>query len=362
MASWDHQLLTWFDLHRREMPWRSNPLPYWVWVSEIMLQQTQVATVIPYFNRFIELFPTVEALASADQQAVLKAWEGLGYYSRARNIHKAAKLILSEYNGQLPDSYEGLQQIPGIGPYVGAAIASIAFSKAVPVVDGNVLRVFSRFWGIETDISKPLARTDIFNRLSPIIKSETASEFNQSIMELGALVCTPKSPSCLECPLSTECVAYLTNRVSELPVKQKKSPVPHFEIAVAVIWKDGQVLISKRKPNQLLGGLWEFPGGKRDANECLEETATREVKEETGLDITVGEPIITVDHAYTHFKIKLTAFSCNYNNGIAVPKACEEVRWVLPEELETFPFPKANKRVIEAIMAKIKLKQLELFR
>ncbi len=358
---WDQHLLTWFNAHQREMPWRSNPLPYWVWVSEIMLQQTQVATVIPYFNRFIAQFPTVEILAAANQQTVLKAWEGLGYYSRARNLHKAAQIVCNDHQGQLPDTYEGLQKIPGIGPYVGAAIASIAFSQPVPVVDGNVLRVFSRFWGIETDITKPQARVVIFSRLSPVIQAKTASNFNQAIMELGALICTPKSPNCTQCPLSFECIAFQTNRTTELPVKAKKAATPHYDIAVAVIWKDGKILIGKRKPDQLLGGMWEFPGGKQKPNESLAQTAEREATEETGLEIRVKDGFITVNHAYTHFKITLTAFNCEYFAGLASNKTTDEVRWVDPEELNDYPFPKANKKVVEAILAPKILAQTPLF-
>ena len=208
--TWRDQLLNWFNEHQREMPWRSNPLPYNVWVSEIMLQQTQVDTVIPYFNRFLDRFPTVHDLAKAPQDDVLKLWEGLGYYSRARNLHKAAKHVSQELNGELPSDYEGLQTILGIGPYCAAAITSIAFGNPVPVVDGNVFRVFTRFWGIYEDIKLPTTRKMLFDRLTPEIQHVNPSSFNQGIMELGALVCSPKQPKCSSCPLSSDCFALKT--------------------------------------------------------------------------------------------------------------------------------------------------------
>lgn len=346
---WPEKLLKWFSVHQRTMPWRDNPQPYYVWVSEVMLQQTQVDTVIPYFNRFIQKFPTMQVLAAADQQEVLKLWEGLGYYSRARNLHKAAKLVCEKFNGVLPQTYEGLQEIPGVGPYIAAAIVSIAFGKPVPVVDGNVLRVFARFWGLEDDIRDTKTRMALFNRLTPIIATCNPSNFNQAMMELGALVCTPKSPNCDECPLQKECSAYATQRTDELPFKSKKSPVPHYDIAVGVVWQDGKILIGRRKETQMLGGLWEFPGGKIKVGETPEAAAVREVKEETGIVVRVLKKYCTVKHAYTHFKITLHAYACEVLSGTASPKSTDELKWVLPGALQNYPFPTANKKVISTI-------------
>jgi A/G-specific adenine glycosylase len=346
---WSEKLLQWFEVHQRAMPWRDNPQPYYVWVSEAMLQQTQVDTVIPYFKRFIQRFPTVQALAQADQQEVLKLWEGLGYYSRARNLHKAAKLVCEKFNGNLPQTYDGLQEIPGIGPYIAAAIVSIAFGKPVPVVDGNVLRVFARFWGIEDDIRDAKTRVALFDRLTPVIATCDPSNFNQAMMELGALVCSPRTPKCGECPLQKDCVAFATHRSSELPFKSKKAPVPHYDIAVGVVWHDGKILIGRRKETQMLGGLWEFPGGKLKVGENAEAAAVREVKEETGLDVCVLKKYCIVKHAYTHFKITLHAYACDVLSGIAKPHATDELKWVHPEALRDYPFPTANKKVIQAI-------------
>lgn len=346
---WPAQLLAWFDAHQRQMPWRDDPRPYYVWVSEVMLQQTQVDTVIPYFNQFITRFPDVHALAAADRQQVLKVWEGLGYYSRARSLHKAAKLVCENFNGRLPQTYEGLQEIPGIGPYIAAAIVSIAFGKPVPVVDGNVLRAFARFWGIEGDIRDARTRTMFFDRLAPIVATCDPSAFNQAMMELGALVCSPKMPKCGECPLKKKCVAFATGRTSELPFRSKKSPVPHYDIAVGVVWKDGKILIGRRKETQMLGGLWEFPGGKIKKGEAEHVAVVREVREETGLVVRVLHKYCTIKHAYTHFKITLHAYACEVVSGDARPLASDEVRWVIRDELNDHPFPTANRKVIAAM-------------
>ncbi len=346
---WVNRLLAWFEDNQREMPWRSNSLPYYVWVSEMMLQQTQVSTVIPYFNRFIHRFPTLEILAQSDQQDVLKQWEGLGYYSRARNLHKAAQYITNKLSNKVPSTYEKLQELPGVGPYIAAAVASIAFEVPVPVVDGNVLRVFSRFWGVFDDIRHSKVRTKLFDRLTPIVQSvKRPSQFNQAIMELGALVCTPtKSPHCNHCPISSACYANAHHKQAELPYKSKSKPTPHYDIAVGVIRKGDTILIGKRKQDQMLGGLWEFPGGKQTDKEPLEATVLREVKEETGLEVKINKKITSVKHAYTHFKITLHAYDCRYVSGKAMAYTTDDIRWVSLDELEKYPFPKANSKLLE---------------
>jgi len=342
-------LMDWFSRAQRPMPWRSFPSPYWVWVSEAMLQQTQVVTVIPYFYRFVSQFPDIETLATADSQAVLKAWEGLGYYSRARNLHRAAKTMIQDFGGGVPSDYMTLQQLPGFGPYIAAAVASIAFEVPVPVVDGNVLRVFARFWGLADDIRSPKMRNLVFDGLMPIVATVRPSQFNQAIMELGALVCTPKGPSCGQCPLAEDCVALQTRRVAELPFKSSKPPVPHYMIGVGVVEKAGRLLIGRRRDDQMLGGLWEFPGGKQEPGESIEATIQREVREELGIDVNVGDCVAVVKHAYTHFKITLHAHRCRWVSGEPSPKSAEELRWVTLDDLDHYPFPKANVRVIEAL-------------
>ncbi len=349
---WADALVAWYNAQKREMPWREDPPnPYKVWVSEVMLQQTQVDTVRPYFDRFIRRFPTPEALAEADLETVLKHWEGLGYYARARNLHKAAIQLVNEYNGILPTTYEGLQKLPGLGPYCAAAVASIAFSVPVPVVDGNVLRVFSRVWKIESDIKHPKTRDALFNQLIPFIQDQHPGDFNQAMMELGALICKPKNPKCTRCPLNISCQAFLENKIDAYPVKSKAAKVPHHTVVVGIIFRENKVLISKRKPTQMLGGLWEFPGGKCKENESLESALLREIKEETGLALSQIQPFTTVQHAYTHFKITLHAFTCESHTGVAKANAAETVEWVPLSELTQRPFPRANQKILERLLS-----------
>lgn len=347
--NWVTRLTRWFEVAQRDMPWRSRPVPYFVWLSEIMLQQTQVDTVIPYFNRFIAAFPTVESLAGAPLQEVLKLWEGLGYYNRARNLHKTAAIVANSLNGKFPRTYDTLQQLPGIGPYVAAAVVSIAFEVPVPVVDGNVLRVFARFWGLEDDIRQPKVRNLLFARLIPYIQTAKPSIFNQAIMELGALVCSPKKPQCGTCPLAQDCVAFQTLRVSELPFKSPAKKVPHHTVVVGVIWKAGRFLIARRREDQMLGGLWELPGGKIESAENHDTALSRIIQTDTGLAVTVSSLITVVEHAYSHFKITLYAYACNWESGIAQALSSDEIQWVTLPESTAFPFPKTTQRVLEAI-------------
>ncbi|MBN8706381.1 MAG: A/G-specific adenine glycosylase [Bacteroidetes bacterium] len=347
-------LLAWYNLNKREMPWRDTRDPYLIWISEIMLQQTQVETVRPYFDRFIKQFPDVSSLATANQQQVLKSWEGLGYYSRARNLQKAAKLLVDEIAGELPTNFTDLLNIPGIGPYTAAAIASIAFSEPVPVVDGNVFRVFARINELEDDISRPQTRTLVFNSLKEIIPTENPGDFNQAIMELGALVCRPKQPKCDECPVAGFCSGFRKGTFSGFPVKKKMKERPHKEIAVGLCFFEGKVLIARRHENQMLAGLWEFPGGKLEVGETLPECVIREFKEEVGLDVIVTDKIAAVNHAFTHFTITVHAYICKHISGEALPLSGSEVKWVFPEELSQFPFPKANLVIIKSFLDHIK--------
>ncbi|RAP29903.1 A/G-specific adenine glycosylase [Candidatus Marinamargulisbacteria bacterium SCGC AG-343-D04] len=348
-SGWVSTLLSWYHSNKRSMPWRDNPIPYYVWISEMMLQQTQVATVIPYFNRFIDRFPTVEKLAEADLQDVLKCWEGLGYYSRARNLHKAAKCVVEDHQSWLPSSYEDLQTLPGIGPYCAAAITSIAYQNPVPVVDGNVFRVFTRFWGIFDDIRLPKVRKVLFEKLSVYIKDVCPSDFNQAIMECGALVCTPKNPSCEECPLACDCFAKSAHKQVELPVKLKAPPTPHHTIVVGLIKHGDKVLIAKRKETQMLGGLWEFPGGKVEKGEALEEALSREIQEEVRLTVSVGDKIGVIKHAYSHFKISMHAFWCEVESGLENLVLSKSLKWVKVSDFSDYPFPKANQKLFDCL-------------
>jgi A/G-specific adenine glycosylase len=339
-------LLRWFRANARDLPWRKNRTPYAVWVSEIMLQQTQVATVIDYFNRFMKRFPTVEKLARAKQDTVLKLWEGLGYYSRGRNLHKAAKLIVSDYGGQLPDTLDELQNIPGIGRYTAGAIASIAFSKPAPILDGNVIRVLCRLFCIDTNPKDTTTKNQLWELADTLVHTKHPGDFNEAVMELGAMVCTPQNPTCPKCPLKSQCQANKTGRQDELPVKQKRKILPHYTIVVGVVFKDNKVLIDKRRQNALLGGLWEFPGGKKKKEESFKTAVAREVKEETGIDIEVGKRLCIVKHTYSHFKITLHAYLCEYKSGTAKTLGCDAIKWIAPKDLTKYAFPAANVKII----------------
>jgi A/G-specific adenine glycosylase len=344
MAKWVERLLAWFEAHRRPMPWREDPSPYRVWVSEIMLQQTQVATVIPYFERFMARFPTVQDLASADTQEVLKLWEGLGYYSRARNLLKAARIVI-DGGGALPSTAAAWMALPGVGDYTSAAVASIAHGEAMPSVDGNVLRVFSRFWGIEEDIARPATRNAIRDRLTPQIRKADPSAFNQAMMELGALVCRPRSPGCDACPLAPRCVARRKGLTETIPVKGRAARVPSYTEAVAVIRRRGKMLVCRRHEAGLLGGLWEFPGGRREGREPLATTLARGVLAQTGLALENVRKRGRVTHVYSHFKLTLHVYECTEPRGRARAFAHAEVRWVSPGELEALPLSTAQRKV-----------------
>lgn len=350
-SDFSQRLLKWYIANKREMPWRNEKDPYKIWISEIMLQQTRVDQALPYYNRFISEFPTVQKLAAAGQQDVLKAWEGLGYYSRARNLHAAAKTVVNDLDGKIPQDYDEIIRLKGIGPYTAAAITSIAFNKAHAVVDGNVIRVICRFFGIREDTRLASVKKQVQQLADELIDYKKPGDFNQALMELGARVCTPSGPDCSSCPLKADCVACKTAATSSIPYKSPAKKKPHHEIGVGIIEDEtGNILIALRPDNVMLGGLWEFPGGKQHKNEKIEETVIRELKEELGVDIAVGRKITEFKHVYSHFSIKMHAFMCRITSGKPYPKASCEIRWVKIEELNNYPFPKANKILVEKLL------------
>jgi len=353
-------ILQWYHHQQRDLPWRGESDPYRIWVSEVMLQQTQVTTVIPYYERFITQFSTVTQLAQAPLSLVLKAWEGLGYYSRARNLHKAAIEIVNQHNGLLPNDYVSLRKLPGFGEYTAGAVASIAFGQAVPAVDGNVKRVLARLFAIEGDITRNPAKKELTHQAQILAQTVpqtdyTPGDWTQALMELGALICTPQSPKCLLCPVQTLCQARLQGIAEMLPLKPKKKPLPHYDVSAAVIQQADKYLIAQRPPDGMLGGLWEFPGGKQEADETLTECLQREIQEELGVDIAVGELVTTIKHSYTHFKITLHAFYARLlNNQHPQSLGVADWRWVTLTEMETFPFPRTDQKIIEAIKQQIR--------
>lgn len=341
-------LLNWYRQVGRDLPWRRTRDPYAIWVSEIMLQQTQVKTVIPYYERWLTLFPTVSALAQADQQQVLKAWQGLGYYARARNLHRAAQVIVENHDGVFPSDLEAVLQLPGIGRTTAGGILSAAFDRPFPILDGNVKRVLARFFALQVPPARSL--TQLWAWSDALLDPDHPRDYNQALMDLGATLCTPKNPDCLRCPWQSDCRAYALNLQLELPMSESRSPLPHKAIGVAVIWNDqGQILIDRRRQEGLLGGLWEFPGGKIEPGETVEACIRREIQEELAIDVEVGDRLITIDHAYSHFRVTLNVHHCRHLSGEPQPLECDEIRWVSLEEIHEFPFPKANERIIEAL-------------
>lgn len=338
------ELLRWFAINKRVLPWRETTDIYAVWVSEIMLQQTQVNTVIPYYNRFLERFPTVRHLSEGTEQDVLKLWEGLGYYSRVRNLYKAAQKVVEVYGGKIPDSPGDFEKLPGVGPYVKAAVLSITRNVPLPAVDGNVMRVYTRFRGIPDDIRKTATRNLIFNELKEIIPSQTPGDFNQAMMELGALVCTPQTAHCSRCPLKKQCTAFDTYTVDRYPYKSPGRKVPEYRVSVGIILKGHTLYIQKRPSEGHLGGLWEFPGGKSQQGETPEQTLYRECREELNHDVEIIGTLPVVRHAYSHFKIEMHPFICRFTDkgGDVDPPGDRPFRWITVDEIEAFPFPGAN--------------------
>lgn len=344
------RLINWFEREKRDFPWRRTSDPYRIWVSETMLQQTQAATVVGYYSRFIRRFPTVKKLASASMDEVLKFWEGLGYYSRARNLQKAAQEIVRIHGGKIPDTFAEVSRLPGIGRYTTGAVLSIAFGRRFPVLDGNIIRVFSRVFRITENTDEKETRERMWALAEWLLPDRSIREFNEGLMELGAAVCTPRNPDCGICPLSMLCEAKAHTVQHELPVKTPRKPVPHYHVTAGVIWKGGKILITRRPPKGLLGGLWEFPGGKQEKGESLEDCLIREIKEELDISIRVRERLISVKHAYTHFRITLHAFRCQYLKGQIRLNGVDDCKWIKPQDLDRFAFPGADRKVIERIL------------
>lgn len=340
-------LIAWFEVHKADLPWRRSRDPYAVWLSEIMLQQTQVATVIPYFERFLARFSTVHDLAAAPLNDVLKLWEGLGYYSRARNLHRAAQVVVREFGGRIPATVEDLQTLPGIGRYTAGAIANFAFGQDAALLDGNVIRVFARVFDIADDIDQTATITRMWDLAEQLVPRGRAGVWNEALMELGRRVCSPRAPDCIACPIAAHCTAYQNGVQHERPFRSRRPRTPHYDVTAAVTRRaDGRILIAQRPPDGLLGGLWEFPGGKREAGESLADCLRREIREELAIDIAVDRQIGTVKHAYTHFRITLFAFECRHISGEPQAIGCADWAWVTLDDLDRFAFPVTDQKII----------------
>jgi A/G-specific adenine glycosylase len=339
-------LLKWYKKEGRVLPWRTTFAPYPVWVSEIMLQQTQVDTVIPYYHRFLEMFPTIHSLAKASSDQVLKQWEGLGYYSRARNLHRSAQVVVERFNGILPDQFEELMMLPGIGRSTAGAILSLAYNLPFPILDGNVRRVLSRLFAIQIEQGKELDRT-LWTRSESLVPEKEARSFNSAFMDLGATLCKPQEPLCKICPLKNSCIGFEKNLQKILPLKKKRAKIQVRFNAALVIWKNNQVFIRKRDEKGLLGGLWEFPGEWINESPLQNQESPPDWNLKLGLKWTAEEFFLRLNHTFTHFKMELYAYQAEYRSGKG--GLAETHRWVTLEEIEELPFSATDKKIIRAL-------------
>ena len=343
-------LLAWFYEHKRGMPWRTNRTAYRVWISEVMLQQTRVSQATPYFIQFMKQFPNVKRLAQAHLDQVLKAWEGLGYYARARNAHKAANIILTRYKGRFPVDPNEIECLPGIGPYTTAAIASLAFNHPLAVVDGNVIRVLSRLFAYPKETQTQEAKKWFLQKADVLLDRDKPGDWNEAMMELGALICTPKNPLCDRCPLKVQCSAYNHYEPHTFPLKKSKKKAPCYEVGAGVVRNQrGEVLIAQRREDQMLGGLWEFPGGKVNEHESIQACIERELCEEIGINVKCTDFLVRIKHAYSHFSIDMKVYWAAHVSGTPSPIVPQKIKWEAIDQLRRYPFSKADIKIIEAL-------------
>jgi len=338
-------LIAWYRTHHRRLPWRASTDPYKIWVSEVMLQQTTVKAVVPYFERWMRLFPDLFALARAPLQRILRAWQGLGYYQRARNLHRAARLLVRRHGGRVPNDEKTLRRLPGFGPYTTAAVMSLAFGRPLPVIDANARRVLMRVVGLAGEAS---ARNDRVLReyLHGVFPDKTPGLFNQAIMELGALVCRNRNPQCLICPVLDYCRAAREGN-QEVTPRPRKRTTKKIKAVVAVIEHRGRFLIQKRPPAGLFAGLWEFPGGKINWGESREEALRREVQEEVGAEVQNVRFLTTVNHAYTNFRVTLHVFKAELKRF--PPRPGPDRRWVSLSAIRRYPMPSGSAQIVNVL-------------
>lgn len=342
-------LLEWYRANSRKLPWRQTGDPYRIWVSEVMLQQTQVKTVLRYYPRFIKEFPDVRQLATANPQQLLKMWEGMGYYQRVRNLQRAAQIVVNELGGKIPGNYAEFRALPGVGDYIAAAVTSLAYNAPHPVVDGNVKRVLARLFLIDEPINRSSSLWTFRLKGDEILDRSQPGMFNQAMMDLGAAICRPRNPACSSCPVSRFCRAFRSGRQTDFPVRLPSRKVPEYHIAVGVVHRNGKVLITRRKPEGLLGGMWEFPGGKVREGESVEQACLREIAEEVNLSVAIDQRIARVKHTYSHFKIVMDVFFCRFLKGKVKLTGPVDYRWVTFPELDDYPFPAANHKFFPAL-------------
>ena len=345
MSSIEKKIIIWYKEADYHMPWRETGDPYKIWISEIMLQQTQVNTVLSYYKQWMKILPTIKDVAETNIDTVLRLWQGLGYYRRAHNIHTTSKFIVKEYKGEIPSDYNTLINLKGIGDYTASAILSIAYNARYPAIDGNLKRVISRLKGYSNIKLNKNIKTIILD----LMTNEKPGDINQALMDLGREVCTPRQPKCHICPLNYKCVAFQTNKIENFPEKMIKKSKPNFNVIVGVIYKNNKFLISKRKKDGFLGGLWELPGGKKHAKESQINCLKREIYEELDIKIDIGKRIGKIKHHYSHFSINLTGYLCDYKQGLAKPVSSEEIKWITANTIDKFAFPRSTMKLFSLL-------------
>jgi len=348
-------ILDWFQVNARHLPWRETYHPYHIWISEIMLQQTQMDRVVNYFNRWITRFPDIGSITRANEEEVLKLWEGLGYYARAKNIMKCAGILKDGFNGALPADYNFLLKLPGIGKYTAAAIMSIAFNEDYPLVDANIERIFARLFNLPKPVKEKKTYAYIWQKASEILPKGKARLFNQAMMELGALVCIARNPRCRICPVREDCQAFSLGLVSERPVLKEPVKTIFIEMATGILQRKGSILIQKRKSNGVWANLWEFPGGRLESGETPEMALVREYLEETELAVGNLKKITTVQHSYTIYRVTLHCYFCSLMDTRQEPvlHGAQEYRWVKPGELSNYAFPAGHRKLIRYLQNKM---------
>lgn len=344
-ATFSSKLLGWYHASARDLPWRRTSDPYKIWISEIMLQQTTVNAVIPYYLRWIKQYPTIKYVAKAPLQKILKSWQGLGYYSRARNLHKAAKLICDVHGGRIPNDPDLLRKLPGFGPYTTGAVLSIAFGQRQPIIDANVRRVIMRQLALKgfADLSHD---DKILNFLDRVMPFKEMSSFNQALMELGALVCRNKEVLCNLCPVRKSCLAYKQGTQEIIP-QPKKKILKDLDVVVGLIRSNGKYFIQKRSSKGLLADLWEFPGGKIEPGETQRQALVREIKEEIGGNVTSARHLFNLRHFYTQFRVNLFVWSCVLKS---TPRTDTTHLFVSPSELSRFPMPSGSVKILDRLL------------
>jgi A/G-specific adenine glycosylase len=345
------RLLAWYGLHQRRLPWRETTDPYAIWVSEVMLQQTQVAAAIPYYLRFLRRFPGPAELAGSDIQEVLKLWEGLGYYSRARNLHRAAGLVVSRFGGRVPDDPQAFQSLPGVGDYIAAAVMSIAFNHVLAVVDGNVKRVLARLLEMDTPVNHSRAHKDFMKPAARLICPQQPAAYNQALMELGALVCRPATPLCDACPLADVCLARRNGTTAAYPKRLAARKVPHRHLIVGIILKKKKLLVLRRPADGMLGGMWEFPAVSASLKKAAFQTVAKALASQTGLSVDVDRHLSRIRHAYSHFTLSADVYLCRHTAGRMRPQRAGSHRWLTRRALDGLPMHKAARKCLNAALA-----------